>query len=96
MFKIVLLTAVLALYGAFGFINSQELEVYSLKTRVEAAGLAFETHKVVTNDGYTLQVFRIYAPDRERFFMNVSAFPVLMWHGLFNDAGSFILAHGDD
>ena len=28
--------------------------------------------------------------------MNVNAFPVLMWHGLFNDAGSFILAQGED
>ena len=92
MYKLLLFTVVLALYGAFGFINNQELEVYSLQTRVEAAGLAFETHKVVTDDGYILQVFRIYAPNRENFFRYVKAFPVLMWHGLFNDAGAFILA----
>ena len=92
MLRLTLFTVVLALYGAFGFINNQEMQVYSLQTRVEAAGLVFETHKVITDDGYILQVFRIYAPDRERFFMKVSAFPVLMWHGLFNDAGTFILA----
>ena len=42
----------------------------------------FENHEVETDDGYILQLFRVYSQEARRLNKELE-YPVLMWHGLF-------------
>ena len=53
------------------------------------AGYHFESYEVLTEDDYILQLFRIYSPEKRRLKKEL-AYPVLMWHGLFQDAGAYV------
>ena len=65
------------------------MQISFIRDKVKQAGLTFETHEVTTEDGYILQLFRVYSPEK-RLDNNEYTYPVLMWHGLFQDAGAFI------
>lgn len=53
--------------------------VQFIRDKVTQAGFAFEAHSLFTDDGYYLQIFRIYSPKGRTDSLQ----PVLMWHGLF-------------
>ena len=67
--------------------KSLNLNLYIVST----AFVCLTSFSLVTDDKYILQLFRVYTPDEDKFFNNEYIYPVLMWHGLFYDAGSFII-----
>ena len=63
--------------------------VYFIREKIIQMGFEFEDHEVITDDGYILKVFRIYSIEARTQHPELVK-PVLMWHGLFQDAGAFV------
>ena len=58
-------------------------------------GFQFETHTVVTKDGYILNVFRIPGLEGGENLMNTSRPPILMQHGVIDSAFCWIVNYAD-
>lgn len=56
---------------------------------VEEMGLELRSYQVTTEDGYILTVFRVNSPDA--WATGRTKRPVFIQHGLFMDAGYFIM-----
>ena len=82
-----LLTSIVLMKAVICAPVSKHVEYFEKK--VNQAGFKFEAYEVHTDDDYILQLFRIYSPEKRRV-KNELAYPVLMWHGLFQDAGAFV------
>ena len=67
--------------------NSHE-ETQTVKEIIEAHGLTFEAHEVKTEDGYILQMHRVYSPD---FDPEVTKPAIMMQHGILSSSESFML-----
>ena len=55
-------------------------------------GFGFETHSVITKDGYVLNLFRIL-PTHKVANMDAPAPPVFMQHGIIDSADCWIMNH---
>ena len=65
--------------------SEESKHVAFVREKVEKNDSRFELHEVTTPDGYILQVFHLFSDNP-----NEAIEPVLMWHGLFQDAGAWI------
>ena len=62
--------------------DEEQPQVKFIRKKVEQHGFKFETHEVTTDDGYILQVLRLYSDEKISKKDDANE-PVLMWHGLF-------------
>lgn len=65
-----------------------ELLVRTYSEKIIKAGFRFEEHKVITDDGYILSVWRIPGP--LRYFSKIHKKPVILQHGLLDDSYTFL------
>ncbi len=68
--------------------KSYELFVHTYSEKVIKAGFRFEEHKVITDDGYILSVWRIPGPLRN--FSKKPKKPVILQHGLLDDSYTYM------
>lgn len=63
--------------------------IHTYGEKVIAAGFRFESHKVVTEDGYILTVWRI--PGKLGNYSREAKKPVILQHGLLDDSYTFLV-----
>ena len=59
-------------------------------------GLLFETHKIITEDGYINTAWRVPGLLKDSPEELKNRKPVILQHGLFDNAGTWVVAHSDD
>jgi len=70
--------------------SSKEACVMDERYYAERYGFCFEKHEVVTEDGFILQIHRVFKPS-----INSSTIPIIIQHGLFQCSGIFLINEQD-